>query len=77
MVVSVLSGGVHQSAGEREVGCARGLVPGTLMGRAWAGFGWLGCDGPFPFFFEPFSFSIPGTLIKFAKHIQMGSNKNR
>ena len=40
------------SEGERgESGLLTGLLPGTMLGRGWADFGWLGRYGPFSLFF--------------------------
>ena len=68
------------SEGERgESGLLTGLLPGTMLGRGWADFGWLGRYGPFSLFFLfPFSFSnflFPEKQITFEMLVQFDSNQ--
>ena len=56
MVVSVLTCGVHQSAGGRELRASGGLRAGEESGDGAGPLGWLGRGGPFPIFFVLFLF---------------------
>ena len=58
MVVSVLTCGVHQSAGGRELRASGGLRAGEESGDGAGPLGWLGRGGPFPIFFCSFPFSF-------------------